>query len=91
MGCTCFGHREILLIITKNLVDTIENLIEKYRTDNFMTGGMGESDRLLSECIRILTKYLGIKPILVSPYMTNKSNKSEKYYISVFDDIIIPE
>jgi hypothetical protein len=56
-----------------------------------MTGGMGESDRLFSEYIRILTKYLGIKPILVSPYMTNKSNKSEKYYISVFDDIIIPE
>lgn len=91
MGCTCFGYRELFLIITKNLVDTIVNLIEKYRTDNFITVGMGESDRLFSEGIRILTKYLGIKPILVLLYMTNESNKSEKCYISVFDDIIIPE
>lgn len=72
MNCTCFGHRELFLTIKNNLIDTLENLIEKYGTDTFMTGGMGESDRLFSECIRILKKkYPGIKLILVLPYAAN--------------------
>lgn len=92
MNCTCFGHRELFLTIKNNLIDTLENLIEKYGTDTFMTCGMGESDRLFSECIRILKKkYPGIKLILVLPYMTNELNENKEYYSSAFDDIIIPE
>lgn len=56
MNCTCFGHRELYSSIKGNLLDTLESLIRKYGAIDFMTGGMGESDRLFSECIRILKK-----------------------------------
>lgn len=36
-------------------------------------------------------KYPTIKLILVLPYITNELNENKEYYISTFDDVIIPE
>ncbi|MBP3377878.1 MAG: DUF1273 domain-containing protein [Clostridia bacterium] len=84
--CCGFGHRKIHGEIPL-LRNTIEKLTDRGITE-YMTGGMGDFDRIFSETVRTVKN---ARLILVIPYMTEELNKNKDYYTSLYDEIIIPQ
>ena len=92
MYCCCFGHRGLYANIESELEEVLDKIIQKNDDVVFLTGGMGETDGKFSSCVRRLKrKYPHIRLLLIMPYLTNELNTYKDYYISSFDDIIIPE
>lgn len=92
MYCCCFGHRELYANIDNKLSEVLEGIVQEYEDVTFLTGGMGDADGKFSSCVRQLKrKYPNIKLLLIMPYLTNELNTSKDYYISAYDDIVIPE
>lgn len=90
--CCCFGHREVYKNISDILYASIENLIVREGITTFMTGGMGEFDGAFASAVRALKcKYTDIRLLLVKPYFTSEMNVNKDYYISMYDEIIIPD
>lgn len=84
--CCGFGHRKIYGEIPL-LSDTIKKLSEQGVTE-FLTGGMGDFDRIFAETVRRVNN---ARLVLVLPYMTAELNKNRDFYESLYDEIIIPQ
>lgn len=92
--CVFAGHREVY----QSGIDTkIEEAISRLlQTDDFvfLTGGMGEFDKMCSSAVRKAKRNnpkLNISLTLVMPYMSNRLNKEKELYEYLYDEIIIPD
>lgn len=90
--CCGFGHREIFSDIKDQLYDVVVRLIKDIGVKKFYVGDNGEFDILFASAVRSAKKhYDNIKLYLVKPYITAELNRNKEYYISMYDDIIIPQ
>ncbi len=95
MKCCFCGHGrywEVPNSIVVLLLETIEYLINYRNVDTFISGGMGEFDRLCESAIGELKKsYSHIKLFLYIPYMTKYLSNNMEYLHKKYDEIIYPE
>ena len=91
--CCGFGHRKIIRKkeVEDIIFETVLDLISKNRVTEFMIGENGDFDScFLSAVMRAKRKYPDVKLTLVLPYFSNKLNRDKEYYVSFYDDVIIP-
>ena len=93
--CTFAGHREVYQSgIAARLETEIEKLIQADNEVIFLTGGMGQFDDMASSAVRAAKRRHPEKRItlaLVLSYLPKHLNTDKKYYLSYYDQIMIPE
>ncbi len=94
-ACIFAGHREVLQSgVEARLEAEIEKLLQTDNEFTFLTGGMGQFDKMGESAVRAAKGRHPEKNItlaLVLPYMSNRLNTDKEYYQASFDQIIIPE
>ncbi len=90
--CTFFGHRDFAKIELKDYIEEIfEYLIVNENVVEFLSGGMGNFDRICEGILRKLkVKFPHIKLKLVLPYMEYRTLKLIERDIPLYDELIIP-
>ena len=89
--CSAFGHSKLYEDISSRVYEAVEAAVEQGYTE-FLTGDMGEFDRVFSGAVRkVKKKHPAIKLICVKPYVTKEMRENKEYYYKEFDEIVIPE
>lgn len=93
--CVFAGHREVYQSgIDTKIEKAISSLLQTGDEFVFLTGGMGEFDKMCSSAVRNAKRNnpkLNISLTLVMPYMSNRLNKEKELYEYLYDEVIIPE
>lgn len=91
-SCTFFGHRDFnKLEYNKHVQDILEHLVLENNVRIFLSGGMGNFDRICEGFVRKLKKkYSDAALKLVLPYPEYSAFKIAKRDIELYDEIIIP-
>ncbi len=90
--CTFFGHRDFGKLEYSDYIEEIfEYLILNKEVSEFLSGGMGNFDRICEGIVRKLKKkYSHIKLKLVLAYSEEISFRIVKRDIGLYDEIVIP-
>lgn len=90
--CTFFGHRDFdKLDFNEKVYEILRDLIVNKNVSEFLSGGMGNFDRICEGYIRKLKKefpYVKLKNFL--PYLEYPAVKNFKRDIQLYDEIVIP-
>ena len=89
--CSFCGHRDADSSLRTEIKEAIIDIIENGNITTFYSGGMGNFDKLCESVVRELKQVYPLKLYLIAPYMTQKINRNGKYYMELYDDIIIPD
>ncbi len=91
-SCTFFGHRDFSKLEYKDHIEEIfEYLILNKNVRVFLSGGMGNFDRICEGIVRKLkARYLHICLKLILPYPDDIGFKVAKRDINLYDEIVIP-
>lgn len=90
--CCAFGHSDCFTTDTQNLIILLQDLISNHNVTNFLLSDFGNFDRIFFGCVNSLKKQnSNIKLILVKPYYTKELSKNKEFYLTNFDEIIIPD
>ena len=93
--CTFAGHRQLFEAGVDRRVDAaLERLIRAEREILFLSGGMGEFDRLCERAVRRLRARhpdARVRLVLVLPRLTRDINENRALYASAYDGVLVPE
>ena len=89
--CSFCGHRDADSSLRAQIKETITDIIVNEGITIFYSGGIGNFDMLCESVVRELKRTYPLKLYLIMPYMTQKINRDGKYYMELYDDIIIPD
>ena len=91
MICSGFGHREVFENIREQVNAAVISAIQ-HGCDSFYTGAMGEFDSIFSVAVRVAKNaYPATKLICIKPYFTSDINENKDYYMTLYDDIVVPD
>ena len=89
----CFaGHREVY---QRGVDEKVKSLILKLAQQGatiFLTGGMGEFDRMCNGAVRAVKReFPSIRLCLIIPYLTQTINEQKDYLLESYDELIFPD